>query len=198
LDFEEIGGFSMEIWRKMNLANKVTMVRFLLVPVFILLVSLFHGWGADLLAGLVFVVASCTDFIDGHIARSRNLVTTFGKFMDPLVDKILVTAALVALVAMGRTPAWVVILILAREFAITGLRTVAVSEGVVIAASPLGKLKTTCQMVAIAFLLLYTLPFLPNTLIYVCGQVLMYAALVLTLLSGWDYLKGCRELLSDM
>jgi CDP-diacylglycerol--glycerol-3-phosphate 3-phosphatidyltransferase len=188
----------MEIWRKMNLANKVTMVRFLLVPVFILLVSLFHGWGADLLAGLVFVVASCTDFIDGHIARSRNLVTTFGKFMDPLVDKILVTAALVALVAMGRTPAWVVILILAREFAITGLRTVAVSEGVVIAASPLGKLKTTCQMVAIAFLLLYTLPVLPNTFIYVCGQVLMYAALVLTLLSGWDYLKSCRELLSDM
>lgn len=188
----------MAIWRKMNLANKITMVRFLLVPLFVVLVSLFHGWFADLLAGLVFIVAACTDFVDGHIARSRGLITTFGKFMDPLVDKILVTAALVALVALARIPAWVVILILAREFAITGLRTVAVSEGVVIAASPLGKLKTTCQMVAIALLLLYTLPILPNTAVFVLGQILMYAALVLTLVSGWDYLKGCQKLLSDM
>lgn len=188
----------MQYWQKMNLANKVTMVRFLLVPVFILIVTLFHGWFADLLAGLVFIVAACTDFIDGHIARSRNLISTFGKFMDPLVDKILVTAALVALVALGRVPAWVVILILAREFAITGLRTVAVSSGVVIAASKLGKWKTACQMVALALLLLYTLPFLPNTFIYVLGQVLLYAALVLTYISGWDYLKGCRGMLSDM
>ncbi len=188
----------MAIWRKMNLANKVTMVRFLLVPVFVLIISLFNGWFADLLAGLVFIVASCTDFIDGHIARSRGLVTTFGKFMDPLVDKILVTAAMVALVAMARIPAWVVIVILAREFAITGLRTVAVSEGVVIAASKLGKWKTTFQMVAIALLLLYTLPCLPNTAVFVLGQILMYAALVLTLVSGWDYLKGCKELLADM
>lgn len=188
----------MAIWQKMNLANKITMVRFMLVPVFVLLVTLFDGWFADLLAGVVFIVASCTDFIDGYIARSRGMVTTFGKFMDPLVDKILVTAALVALVAMARVPAWVVILILAREFAITGLRTVAVSEGVVIAASKLGKWKTTCQMVAIALLLLYTLPGLPTMGIYWLGQVLMYAALVLTLLSGWDYLKGCKELLSDM
>ena len=188
----------MNVWQKMNLANKITMVRFMLVPVFILLVTLFEGWGADLAAGFVFVVAACTDFIDGHIARSRGLVTTFGKFMDPLVDKILVTAAMVALVALGRTPAWVVVLILAREFAITGLRTVAVSEGVVIAASPLGKLKTTCQMVAIALLLVCTWPVLPNTAVYVLGQILMYAALVLTLLSGWDYLKGCKQMLSDM
>lgn len=188
----------MAIWSKMNLANKITMVRFLLVPLFVVIVTLFDGWFADLLAGAVFIVASCTDFIDGYIARSRNMVTTFGKFMDPLVDKILVTAALVALVAMARVPAWVVILILAREFAITGLRTVAVSEGVVIAASKLGKWKTTCQMVAIALLLLYTLPGLPTMAIYGLGQVLMYAALVLTLLSGWDYLKGCKELLSDM
>lgn len=188
----------MAVWSKMNLANKITMVRFLLVPVFVLLITLFDGWFADLLAGLVFIVASCTDFIDGYIARSRGMVTTFGKFMDPLVDKILVTAALVALVAMARIPAWVVILILAREFAITGLRTVAVSEGVVIAASKLGKWKTTFQMVAIALLLLYTLPGLPTTLIFTLGQVLMYVALVLTLLSGWDYLKGCKDLLSDM
>lgn len=188
----------MSVWQKMNLANKITMARFLLVPVFVVKISLFHGWFADLLAGIVFIAAACTDFVDGHIARSRNMITTFGKFMDPLVDKILVTAALIALVALARIPAWVVIVILAREFAITGLRTVAVSEGVVIAASPLGKLKTACQMAAIALLLLYTLPCLPNTVIFVLGQILLYAALVLTLLSGWDYLKGCKKLLSDM
>lgn len=188
----------MSIWQKMNLPNKITMVRFGAALLFVLVISLGGGWQIDLLAGLIFVVAACTDFIDGHIARSRNLVTTFGKFMDPLVDKVLVTAALIALVDMGRVPAWVVILILVRELAITGLRTIAVSEGVVIAAAPLGKLKTTCQMVAIACLLLYTAPFLPHTLLWVCGQVLMYAALVLTLVSGWDYLVKCRDLLSDM
>lgn len=190
----------MNVWRKMNLPNKITMLRFLAVPVFVLVVSLFDGWGADLLAGLLFIAAACTDFLDGYLARSRNLVTTFGKFMDPLVDKILVTAALVALVAMERTPAWVVILILAREFAITGLRTVAVSENVVIAASPLGKLKTACQMTAIALLLLYTMPFFAPSFslaVYCLGEVLMYLALVLTLLSGADYLLKCKNLLSD-
>ncbi len=188
----------MNLWHKMNLPNKITMLRFLAVPVFVLVVSLGRGWGADLLAGLLFIAAACTDFIDGYLARSRNLVTTFGKFMDPLVDKILVTAALVALVAMERTPAWVVVLILAREFAITGLRTVAVSEHVVIAASPLGKLKTACQMVAIALLLLYTMPFFApafGVTVYWLGQLLMYAALVLTLLSGWDYIYKCRNML---
>ena len=190
----------MNVWRKMNLPNKVTMLRFLAVPVFVLVVSLFEGWGADLVAGLLFIVAACTDFVDGYLARSRNLVTTFGKFMDPLVDKILVTAALVALVAMERIPAWVVILILAREFAITGLRTIAVSENVVIAASPLGKLKTACQMTAIALLLLYTLPCLAPAFavtVYWLGEVLMYIALVLTLVSGGDYLLKCKDLLSD-
>lgn len=190
----------MNVWRKMNLPNKITLLRFLAVPVFVLVISLFRGWGADLLAGLLFIAAACTDFVDGYLARSRNLVTTFGKFMDPLVDKILVTAALVALVALERIPAWVVILILAREFAITGLRTVAVSEKVVIAASPLGKLKTACQMTAIALLLLYTMPFFSPALgisIYWLGQVLMYLALVLTLVSGFDYLQKCKDLLSD-
>ena len=190
----------MSVWRNMNLPNKITMLRFLAVPVFVLVVSLFHGWGADLAAGLLFILAACTDFVDGYLARSRNLVTTFGKFMDPLVDKILVTAALIALVAMERTPAWVVILILAREFAITGLRTVAVSENVVTAASPLGKLKTACQMTAIALLLLYTMPFFApafGVTVYWLGQLLMYAALALTLISGWDYLVKCKNLLSD-
>lgn len=188
----------MNLWHKMNLPNKITMLRFLAVPIFVLVVSIGRGWGADLLAGLLFIAAACTDFIDGYLARSRNLVTTFGKFMDPLVDKILVTAALVALVAMERTPAWVVVLILAREFTITGLRTVAVSEHVVIAASPLGKLKTACQMTAIALLLLYTLPVLSATVsmaVYSLGQALMYTALLLTLLSGWDYVYKCKDML---
>lgn len=188
----------MSIWQKMNLPNKITMARFVAALVFVLVVSLGDGWVIDMIAGLIFIVASCTDFIDGYIARSRNLVTTFGKFMDPLVDKVLVTAALIALVEMGRVAAWVVVLILVRELAITGLRTIAVSEGVVIAAAPMGKLKTTCQMVAIAFLLFCTVPFLPQAFLWYCGQLLMYAALVLTLISGWDYLVKCRDLLSDM
>ena len=94
----------MNLWHKMNLPNKVTMVRFLMVPVFVLVVSLWHGWAADLLAGLLFIVAACTDFVDGHLARSRNLVTTFGKFMDPLADKVLVMTAMVCFCAMGRFP----------------------------------------------------------------------------------------------
>ncbi len=188
----------METWKKMNLANQITMVRFLLVPVFVLVVSLTSGWFSDLIAFLIFIVASCTDFIDGYIARSRNLVTTFGKFMDPLVDKILVTSALIALVAMDRVPAWVVILILAREFAITGLRTVAVNEGIVIAASWLGKLKTTFQMVAISLLLVYTAPFLPNDIVHTLGDICMYVALIFTLVSGYDYAKACKDLFTDM
>lgn len=188
----------MNIWQKMNLPNKITMTRFAAAMVFVVVVALGDGWFDDLIAGIIFIAAACTDFIDGHIARSRNLVTTFGKFMDPLVDKVLVTAALISLVDMGRVAAWVVILILMRELAITGLRTIAVSEGVVIAAAPMGKLKTTCQMVAIACLLLYTVPFLPQALLWWAGQILMYLALILTLVSGWDYLVKCRDLLSDM
>ncbi len=196
------GRCSVDFWRKMNLPNKITMARFLAVPLFVLVVTLFEGWGADLVAGLLFVAAACTDFLDGYFARSRNLVTTFGKFMGPLVDKILVTAALLALVELGRVPAWVVVLILSREFAITGLRTVAVNEGVVIAASPLGKVKTACQMVAITLLLLIDVaPLIDLGLgLIVCwgGYILLYTALVLTLVSGWDYLVKCKDLLSDI
>ena len=188
----------MNTLKKMNLANQITMLRFLLVPVFVLVVSISGGWLSDLVAFLIFAIAASTDFIDGYIARSRNLVTTFGKFMDPLVDKILVTSALVALVAMDRVPAWVVILILAREFAITGLRTVAVNEGLVIAASNLGKLKTVFQMVAISLLLVYTAPFLPNDTIYIMGQICMYIALAFTMISGYDYVSKCKSLFKDI
>ncbi len=187
----------MEYWRKMNLANKITMIRFLMIPLFVLVVSLWHNAAGDWVAFLLFAAAACTDFIDGHIARSRNLITNFGKFMDPLADKVLVTSALIALVAMSRIPAWVVIIILAREFAITGLRTVAVEHGIVVAASPLGKLKTVFQMLAICFLLIYTAPFLPSQVFFVIGQVLMYLALLLTVVSGVDYVVKCKSVFRD-
>lgn len=187
----------MGYWKKMNLPNKITMIRFLMIPLFILVISLWHNAAGDFVAFLLFAGAACTDFIDGHIARSRNLITDFGKFMDPLADKVLVAAALIALVAMDRVPAWVVIIILAREFAITGLRTIVVEHGTVVAASPLGKIKTTLQMLAICFLLIYTLPILPHQVFFVIGQVLMYLALLFTIISGVDYMVKCKEVFLD-
>ena len=187
----------IDFWKKMNLPNKITMIRFLLIPIFVIVVSLWHGWVGDLIALIIFVVASLTDALDGHLARSQNLVTDFGKFMDPLVDKMLVTSALIALVAMGRVYAWVVIIILAREFAITGLRTIVVEKGIVLAASPLGKFKTATQMLAVCFLFIYTIPALPNTVFYVIGQVLMYVALALTVWSGVDYIVKSKEVFED-
>lgn len=142
----------------MNLPNKITVSRILLIPIFIIVLYLpiQHN---ELIALLIFILASATDGIDGHIARSRNLVTNFGKFLDPLADKLLVTAALVALVEMQRIPSWIVTLIIAREFAVTGIRLLAVGEGRVIAASMLGKIKTVTQIIAISLLLIdnYTL-----------------------------------------
>lgn len=187
----------LNFWKKMNLPNKITLVRFLMIPLFVLVVSVWHSWVGDLVALLIFAVASLTDAIDGHLARSRNLITDFGKFMDPLVDKMLVTAALIALVGMGRVYAWVVVVILAREFAITGLRTIVVEKGIVLAASPLGKLKTITQMLAVCFLFIYTLPILPTMVFYVIGQVLMYLAMILTLWSGIDYIVKCKEVFND-
>lgn len=187
----------LEFWRKMNLPNKITMLRFLLVPVFVIVVALWHNWVGDLVALLIFAVASLTDAIDGHLARSRNLVTDFGKFMDPLVDKILVTSALIALVGMDRIAFWVVVVILAREFAITGLRTIVVEKGIVLAASPLGKIKTITQMLAVCFLFIYTAPFLPTQVFFIIGQVLMYIALIMTVWSGVDYIIKCKEVFKD-
>jgi len=181
----------------MNLANKITISRILMIPVFVIILTFFHGWAADFLATLIFAVASITDAVDGHIARSRKLVTSFGKFADPLADKLLVTAALVMLVQMGRVQAWVVIVILAREFIITGLRTMAANRGVVIAASSLGKIKTVTQITAIILLLIYTLPILPSFVFWVAGQIMIYVAMFFTLYSGWDYLYSCRKFLLD-
>ena len=139
----------------MNLPNKLTTLRMLLVPVFIIVYLL----GYEIPSLIIFAIASFTDFLDGYLARKYNLISNYGKIMDPLADKLLVTAALVCMVQTGIVPAWMVIVILAREFAITGLRAVAASEGTVIAAAWSGKIKTVTQMIAIIFLLLDNWPF---------------------------------------
>ena len=138
----------------MNLANKLTMIRIFLVPVFLVFITVKEIPYGSIIATIVFVIASLTDQLDGHIARSRNQITNFGKFMDPLADKLLVTAALVSLVELKLVAGWAVVVILAREFAVSGLRTLAASDGIVIAASWWGKIKTVTQMIAILLLLL--------------------------------------------
>ncbi|MCX7951786.1 MAG: CDP-diacylglycerol--glycerol-3-phosphate 3-phosphatidyltransferase [Clostridiales bacterium] len=161
----------------MNLANKITITRIFLVPVFLffLLVKVPYG---NLIATVIFSLAALTDSLDGYIARSRNQVTKFGKFLDPLADKLIVTAALVALVELRKVPSWLVVIILAREFAITGLRAVAASEGNVIAASNWGKAKTVTQIVAIIACLI--------ELKY--NLYIMYLATIITIISGVDYI----------
>lgn len=138
----------------MNLANKLTMIRVLLVPVFIILMMIDSFW-ANVSALLVFIAASITDFFDGKIARKRNIVTTFGIFLDPLADKLLVASAFISFVSIYilNIPAWMVICIIAREFIITGLRSIAASKNVIIPASMSGKVKTTSQMIAIITIL---------------------------------------------
>ena len=142
----------------MNLANKITIFRVFLVPLF-MIVLYSNLQYSTYIAAIIFIFASLTDTLDGYIARSRNLITNFGKFADPLADKILVSAALISLVDLGRIPGWVVVIIIAREFIITGFRIIAVSEGITIAASSLGKIKTITQLVAIISLLLNNFPF---------------------------------------
>ena len=138
----------------MNLANKLTLLRVILVPVFLIfLIGKGIPYGS-IIATLIFIIASLTDQLDGYIARSRNQITNFGKFMDPLADKLLVTAALVSLSEMHLISGWIVVVIIAREFAVSGLRTLAASDGIIIAASWWGKLKTVTQMAAIITLLL--------------------------------------------
>ncbi len=164
-----------------------------MVPVFLLV--LYSGMAnSSYIAAIVFIIASLTDTLDGHIARSRNMITDFGKFMDPLADKILTSAAYISLVEIGKVPAWIVVIIIAREFAITGLRTLAASAGITIAASPLGKIKTISQLLAIIFLLLNNFPF--NALNIPVDRILLYASLFFTVLSGIDYIYKNRKVLT--
>ncbi len=168
----------------MNLPNKLTVLRVLLIPFFVLftLVDLVPGY-SKYIAVLIFIAASLTDLLDGKIARKYNLVTNFGKFMDPLADKLLVCAALICLVSEELLPAWMVIIIISREFIISGFRLVASDNGLVIAASYWGKFKTTFQMLMIIVLLLDF-----GVIFDLIGQILIWAALILTVVSLADYL----------
>jgi CDP-diacylglycerol--glycerol-3-phosphate 3-phosphatidyltransferase len=172
-----------------NWPNLLTVVRILLVPVLVvaLLGSTNEG---DVFAAIVFAVASATDFVDGYLARSRNSVTTFGKLMDPLADKLLIVAALISLVSLGRLQAWVAMVIIARELAVTVLRLGATQAGVIISASKLGKLKTCVQIAAILGVI--AVHGRPAWL-----EVLVYAAVAITVVSGLDYFFGVRRRLAQ-
>lgn len=177
----------------MNLPNKLTILRVLLIPVFVvfLLAKDAIGPWSVYAALVVFVVASLTDMLDGKIARKYNLVTNFGKFMDPLADKLLVISALVCYVEMGRIPAWIVLIIIAREFIISGFRLVAAESGIVIAASYWGKIKTTVQMITIIFMM----PDFGGEVVFWVEQVLIYASLILTVVSLADYIIKNKNVL---
>jgi CDP-diacylglycerol--glycerol-3-phosphate 3-phosphatidyltransferase len=169
----------------MNLANKLTLLRIFLVPVFLIFIAVKAIPYGTIIATAVFVIASVTDKLDGYIARSRNQITNFGKFMDPLADKLLVTAALISLVDYHIISTWAAVIIIAREFAVTGLRSIAASEGVVIAASWWGKIKTFIQIVAIIFALVnlnYGYYYLA-----LATRITMAMAIIITIISGVDY-----------
>ena len=184
----------------MNLPNKLTMLRVCLIPFFVLFAKL-EGLGMQMIAVAIYIVACITDSLDGRIARSRNLVTNFGKFMDPIADKLLVMSAMIVLTAQGRMPDWVCILMLGREFLVSGFRLVAVENGVVIAAGPLGKVKTVFQMLSTLVLMLLV-PVEGDALLGSGGvlfaNILLYIALALTVLSGADYIIRNRDCIRDM
>lgn len=178
----------------MNLANKITIIRVFLVPVFMLAIYS-KSPNSTYIAGAIFIIASITDSLDGYIARSRNLITNFGKFADPLADKILVSAALISLVDLGRIPGWVVVTIIAREFTITGFRVIAASEGLTIAASSLGKVKTITQLLAIILILLNNFPFRMFNI--PLDMILLYISLFFTVVSGIEYIYKNKSVLNS-
>ena len=173
----------------MNLPNKLTVLRIIMVPFFI--AAYMEKW--FFVAFAVFIVASLTDMLDGKIARARNLVTNFGKIMDPLADKILVYSALCLFVENGTIPGWTLIIILAREFVVSGMRTVAASEGIVIAAAMSGKIKTVLQMVAVIILIIAVGP-VPQ--LKTIGMLVFWASLVMTVYSGTEYVLKNKSVFS--
>ena len=177
---------------KMNLPNKLTILRTVMIPFFILFLytDWFHGYD-KIIAAVIFIAASLTDMLDGKIARKYNLVTNFGKFMDPLADKLLVCSALIALVDLNKIAAWVVIIIIAREFIISGFRLVASDSGIVIAASYWGKFKTVSQMIMIILLILHF-----GGIFAVLEQIFIWLSLALTVISLITYIWQNRSVLS--
>ena len=184
----------MEYGMKMNLPNKLTILRTVMIPFFILFLytDWFHGYD-KIIAAVIFIAASLTDMLDGKIARKYNLVTNFGKFMDPLADKLLVCSALIALVDLNKIAAWIVIIIIAREFIISGFRLVASDNGIVIAASYWGKFKTTFQMLMIIALILD----FQNRYFQMLATALTYIALILTVVSLIDYIAKNKQVLKE-
>ncbi|HFR3833180.1 TPA: CDP-diacylglycerol--glycerol-3-phosphate 3-phosphatidyltransferase [Streptococcus suis] len=175
--------------KKENIPNALTIGRILVIPIFILLLTVWDATISHVLAALIFALASITDYLDGYLARKWQVVTNFGKFADPMADKILVMTAFIMLVELGFAPAWVVAIIICRELAVTGLRLLLVENGgTVLAAAMPGKIKTFSQMFAVIFLLLHW---------NVVGQITLYIALFFTLYSGYDYFKGASFLFKD-
>jgi len=196
----------------MNLPNKLSLLRIILIPVtmlFMLPISIYgfepEGWNAFIMeygmmiAGVVFIIASLTDFFDGQIARRCNLITDLGKFLDSLADKMLVIAILIAFVATGRVSPWLLAIIVLREFMVTGIRLVASKEGVVMAAKMIGKIKTTTQMIAIIYLMFepmlmkftgddYQASLQTPCAVSIIGDILFYICVIMTIVSGMDYL----------
>ncbi|MHB1125527.1 MAG: CDP-diacylglycerol--glycerol-3-phosphate 3-phosphatidyltransferase [Bacillota bacterium] len=177
----------------MNLPNRLTIARMLMIPVFMIVLFINIPYG-DYVAAGVFIIASITDAFDGYLARSRGLETRLGKFMDPIADKLLISAALISLVGLGRIHAWVAFVIIGREFIITGLRLVAAGDGVIIHASGLGKLKTISQDVAVVAILIHGFPF--NLIGFPITEITLYIAVFLTLYSGADYILRGHKLFS--
>ncbi|EHI75182.1 CDP-diacylglycerol--glycerol-3-phosphate 3-phosphatidyltransferase [Streptococcus criceti] len=175
--------------KKENIPNLLTLIRIFMIPVFLILTSISNDIKWHIIAAIVFAVASFTDYLDGYLARKWKVVTNFGKFADPLADKMLVMSAFIMLVGVKMAPAWVAAIIICRELAVTGLRLLLVENGgTVLAAAMPGKIKTVTQMFSIIFLLCH---------LYWPGTILLYIALFFTIYSGYDYFKGAGYLFKD-
>lgn len=178
----------------MNLPNKLTIFRVILIPFFVVFLLLQpDNQIFRYIADAIFIIASLTDMLDGKIARKHNLVTNFGKFMDPLADKLLVCSAMICLIATEQLPAWIVIIIISREFIISGFRLIASDNGIVIAASMWGKFKTVFQMLMVIVLIAD----IPLTFFDILGTILIYAALILTVISLIDYIVKNKDVLKE-
>jgi CDP-diacylglycerol---glycerol-3-phosphate 3-phosphatidyltransferase len=190
----------------MNLPNKITMSRIFMIPLFMIVMLVPFSWGnisllgaempvTHLVGALIFIIASTTDWVDGYYARKYNLVTNLGKFLDPLADKLLVSAALVVLVDLELAASWIVIVIISREFAITGLRLVLAGGGEVVAANMLGKIKTWAQIVAISALLLHNIIF--ELISFPFDDLALWVAMFFTIWSGWDYFDKNKHVFTN-